>query len=98
MDLKEILLVETRISGIESFSMEKIFPIFLKKGSYFIELIALNALAAVFYSVVLTLNYICFNYWIVKGRQTIKQLLKGCFICKYVQRKSLLRPEIPSLS
>ena len=29
--------------------------------------------------------------------QTIKQLLKRCFICEYVQGKSLLGPEVPSL-
>ena len=29
--------------------------------------------------------------------QTIKQLLKRRFICEYVQEKSLLGPEVPSL-
>ena len=43
------------------------------------------------------LNYICSNYWIVKGRQTVRQLLKRCFICNYVQGKSLLGPEVSSL-
>ena len=44
-----------------------------------------------------TLNYICSKYLIVKGRQTIKQLLKRCFICENVQGRSLLGPESPSL-
>lgn len=44
-----------------------------------------------------TLSYICSNYWPVKGWKTIKQLSKRCFICKYVQGKSLLRPETPLL-
>ena len=43
-----------------------------------------------------TLNYICSKYLIVKGRQTIKQLLKRCFICENVQGRSLLGPESPS--
>ena len=75
---------------MESFSFDKKFLILLKKNSYFRELIVLNAHAAVFRSGVhSTLNYIHSNYWIVKGRQTIKQLLKRCFIYKYVQGKSL---------
>ena len=84
-DGKKILRVKTRISGMESFSFDKKFLILLKKNSYFRELIVLNAHAAVFRSGVhSTLNYIHSNYWIVKGRQTIKQLLKRCFIYKYV--------------
>ena len=87
--------MKTRISGIDSFSFDKKFPILLKKDSYFAELIVLNAHAAVFHSSVHSgLNYIHSNYWIVKRRQTIKQLLKRCFICEYVQGKSLLRPEV----
>ena len=95
---KKILRVKTRISGIESFSFDRKFPILLKRDSYFTELIVLNALAVVFHSGVRsTLNYIRSNYWIVKGPQTIKQLLKRCFICKCVQGKSLLGLEVPSL-
>ena len=94
-DDKKILRVKTRISGIDSFSFDKKFPILLKKDSYFAELIVLNAHAAVFHSSVHSgLNYIHSNYWIVKRRQTIKQLLKRCFICEYVQGKSLLIPEV----
>ena len=33
-----------------------------------------------FHSGVHTLNYIRSNYWIVKGRQTIKQLLKKFYL------------------
>ena len=70
----------------------------MKKDSYFTELIILHAHAAVFHNGVhSTLNYIRPNYLILKERQTIKQLLKIYFICKYVQRKFLLGPEGPSL-
>ena len=70
----------------------------MKKDSYFTELIILNAHAAAFHNGVhSTLNYIRPNYLILKGQQTIKQLLKIYFICKYVQRKFLLGPEVPSL-
>ena len=96
--LLKILLVKTRVSEIESFSFDKKFSILLKKDSYFTELIVLNGRATVFHSGVhSTLYWIRSNYWIVKGRQTVEQLSKRCFICKYVQGKSLLGPEIPLL-
>ena len=73
--------MKTRTSGIESFSFDKKLPILLKGDSYFTELIVLNVHAAVFHSGVhSTLKYTRSNYWIVKGRQTIKQLLKRYFI------------------
>ena len=94
----KILRVKTKISGIESFSFDKKFPILLKRDSRFTELIVLNAHAAVFHSCVhSTLIYIRSNHWIVNGPQNIKQLLKRYFICKYVQGKSFSRPEVPSL-
>ena len=97
-DDKKILRVKTSISGIESFSFDKKFPILLKKDSYFTELIVLNAHAVVFHSGFhSSLNYIRPNYLIFKWRQTIKQLLQRYLICKYVQGKSLLGPEVPSL-
>ena len=68
-DDKKILRVKTRISGIESFSFDKKFPILLKKDSYFTELIVLIAHAAVFHSGVhSTLNNIRSSYMIVIGR------------------------------
>ena len=72
--------MKTRVSGIESFSFDKKITILSKKDSYFTELIVSNAHAAVFHSGVHTLNYIRSNYWIVKGRQTIKQLLKKFYL------------------
>ena len=44
-----------------------------------------------------TLNKIRSTYWIVKGRQTVKKTLQGCYIFKYVQGKTLLPPETPCL-
>ena len=49
-DDKKTLRVKTWISGIESFSFDKKFPILLKKDSYFTELMVLNAHAAAFHS------------------------------------------------
>ena len=49
-DAKKILHVKTKMSGIESFSFDKKFPILLKKDGCFTELVVLNVHAAVFHS------------------------------------------------
>ena len=37
------------------------------------------------------------NYWIVRGRQKIKSILKNCVVCKIIQGKPLAPPETPAL-
>ena len=37
------------------------------------------------------------NYWIIRGRQTIKKILKTCVICKIVQGKTVIPPEMAKL-
>ena len=38
------------------------------------------------------------KFCIVKGRQTVKNILKKCFICKYFKGKILLGPATPCLT
>ena len=45
-----------------------------------------------------TLAFIRQNYWIVRWRQTKKNILKNCVICKIVQGKAAISPETPKLS
>ena len=45
-----------------------------------------------------TLAFIRHNYWIVRRRQTKKNILKNCVICKIVQGKTAISPETPKLS
>ena len=37
------------------------------------------------------------NYWIVRGRQKIKSILKNCVVCKIIQGKPLAPPKTPAL-
>ena len=38
------------------------------------------------------------NYWIIRGLQKVKSILKKCVVCKIVQRKTLAPPETPALT
>ena len=102
-------MTSRRLQGMSSRRLEDVLKTYwryvlkmswrrLQNQQMFAGLFVLNAHAAVFHSSVYsTLNYIHSNYWIVKRRQTIKQLLKRCFICEYVQGKCSLGPEVPLL-
>ena len=37
------------------------------------------------------------RYWITKGRQKVKTVLKNCFICNLVKGKFIVPPKTPSL-
>ena len=44
-----------------------------------------------------TLNQLRTNYWIVKGRQKLKTILKNCVICCLCQGEPCLPPASPPL-
>ena len=70
----------------------------MRNSPYFTDLVIFDAHQKVYHnSVEFTLNYIRAAYWIVKGRQTVKTVLKKCVICKTVQGKTLIPPKEPSL-
>ena len=95
-DENNFLRFKTRISSVETFSCDKKCPILLNKDTYVTKLIILNAHESVCHSGVTSmLNFICSKLWIGKGRQTVKKILKKCFICKYVNGKTLLGPATP---
>ena len=43
------------------------------------------------------LNQLQTTYWIVKGRQEVKTILKTCVICRLCQEKLCLPPSSPPL-
>ena len=95
---ENFLRVKTRISSVETFSYDKKCSILLYKDSYVIKLIILNAHESACHSgVTSTLNFIRSKFWIVKGRLTVKKILKKYFICKHVNNKTLLGPATPCL-
>ena len=95
-DENNFLRVKTRISSVETFLYDKKCPILLNKNSFVTKLIILNAHESVCHSsITSTLNFIRSKFFIVNGRQTLKKVLKKCFICKYVHGKILLGPATP---
>ena len=96
-DKDSILRVKTRICGFEHFTYNK-FPTLLKNDSYFTKLIVLKTHEDGCHSGTdPTLNFIRSNVWIIRDRQTVKKLLKSCFICKFVHGKTMVPPETPAL-
>ena len=92
------LRVKTRICGFENFTYNKKFRTSLKNDSYFTKLIVLKSHEDVYHSGVdSTLNFIRLDFWIIRGRQTVKKLLKSCFIWKFVHGKTMVPPETPAL-
>ena len=84
-DENNFLRVKTRISSVETFSYDKTYPILLNKDSYVTKLIILNAHESVCHNV--CVKSYSFKV-LVEGRQTVKKILKKCFICKYVNGKT----------
>ena len=73
-------------------------PLLLRSNSYFTELIILSSREKVFHSgLEATLSNVIMKYWIIKGRQTVKTVLKNCFMCNLVKRKFSVPPRAPSL-
>ena len=71
-------------------------PLLLRSNSYFTKLIILRSHEKVFHSgLEATLSNVRMRYWITKGRQTVKTVLKNCFICNLVKGKFLVPPKIP---
>ena len=44
-----------------------------------------------------TLKFLGNKYCLIRGRQSIKSLLKNCVTCKYINGKTVIPPETPSL-
>ena len=84
---------KTRISSVETVSCDKKCPILSNKDSY-----VTNALESVCHSgLTSVLNFTRSKFWMVKGRQTVKKILKKCFIYKYVNHITFLGLATPCL-
>lgn len=75
------------------------YPLIISgKESYFTELLVRHCHEQVLHTgVETTLNYLRNRFWIVKGRQTVKSLLRKCVVCKRHQGRTLKPPETPNL-
>ena len=90
---------QTRIDRSSNLKLNynSVNPILLRKESYFTKLAVLRSHENLFYKVLeSTFANVSLNYWIIKGRQFVKKVLKQCYLCKFIQGKFLLPPKTPS--
>ena len=79
---------------------EEQHPVILrsKDCSYFTRLIILDAHeATMHHGIETTLARIRENYWIVKGRKSVKEVIRKCEICTRYQGQSVRAPANPDL-
>ena len=75
-DENNFLRGKTRTGSVETFSHDKKCLILLNKDSYVPKLIIFNVHESIYHSgVTSTLIFIRSKFWIVKGRQTVKEIL-----------------------
>ena len=89
---------KTRFSDFKNLQYERRCLIILRSNFHFTDLVIFDAHQKFNHNGIgFTLNYIRAMYWIVKGIQTVKTVLKKCVICKFVQGKTLIPPKESSL-
>ena len=65
------------------------YPVLLSSNSYFIRLVILQCHEDVHHcSLEKTLNRVRFDYWAIKGCQTIKKIVSKCVICRVIKGKT----------
>ena len=76
----------------------KKYPVLLPRTSHFTKLLILKAHADVLHSGIIgTLNQLRNEYWICRGRQVVRSIIRKCVICKRVQGKPGKGPPPPDL-
>ena len=98
VDDNGILRCQSRLCGTENLSFNYCNPIYIPHEEHFVKLVILKAHNHVCHSgVESTLNQLRTKYWIVKGRQKVKTILKTCVVCRLYQGKPCLPSALPPL-
>ena len=98
VDDNGILRCQSRLSETENLSFNYCNPIYIPHEEHFVKLAILKAHNHVCHSgVESTLNQLRTKYWIVKGHQKVKTILKTCVVCRLCQGKPFLPPASPPL-
>ena len=73
--------------------LESKYPIYLPKEHRFVELLVLDCHSRVFHcGLKSTLAELRARFWISKGRQFVKKILKRCFICRKMEGRPFQPP------
>ena len=87
-DENDILRSQTRINQIKGVVLQESQPILLRSNSYFTELVVLKCHNEVKHSgLESTLNRIRCKYWLIKGRSTVKSIIRKCVTCRLIQAR-----------
>ena len=98
IDSEDVIRCRSRIAEANQLTFNEKCPILLSNDSKFTSLVVLKCHHDIYHcGVQATLCNLRNNYWIVRGRQQIKSILKNCVVCKIIQGKPLAPPETPAL-
>ena len=97
-DEQSLLHSKTRHCELDKLDINRKLPILLRSYSHFTKLVIMDSYEKVFHSDInSTLNFLRNKYWLIRGRQSIKSLLKNCVTCKNINEKAVIPPKTPSL-
>ena len=97
VDDKGLLRVRGRLANFSE-TYDRKHPVLLPRKHHFTKLIVLKCHNEVKHcGVSMTLDQVRNEYWIIKGRQTVRMILHKCFICKLIHAKPLVGPAPPDL-
>ena len=93
-----LLRSKTRLGEATDIEMGAKFPVVLPGGHHVLEIIIMVAHREVLHAGAdSTLNRIPSKFWIIKGRQTVRKVLRNCVLCKQWRLKRLKAAPIANL-
>lgn len=97
LDANKIIRCQGRLE-YSTISTETKEPILLPSKHRFTELVIKEEHTRVHHNgIKSTLNGVRETYWVLRGRETVKRVLKRCVICKKIEGKAYQSPREPSL-
>ena len=94
-----ILRLKSQIAQNDEITFSSKFPILLRDDSYLTKLVIYNFHKCVYHNgTEAKLNRLRTKYWVIRGVQSVKRVLKECTVCKYVNKKPaqpVATPELP---
>ena len=82
-DVHFLLRSRTRYSEFHKLDTSRKLFLLLRSHSHFTNLVIMDTYEKVFHNGVnITLNFLRNKYWLIRGRQNIKSLLRQCVTCK----------------
>ena len=98
-DSDNILRLKSRIAQNDEITFSSKFPTLLRNDSSFTKLVIYNFHECVCHNgIKATLNRLRTEYWVIRGRQSVKHVLRECIVYKYVTKKPaqpVATPELP---